>query len=198
MPMLLASSGYPLGALGTDAAAFGGMVVLIALVAAVVVFGRQSRFGPWVGRIAILAGAAGVVLFLHFHSVWREQDRQSRARDVIVLTETEMWTDAIDMFEDLVRIRFHYRNTSSRQVDQFAVSFSLSDPRGTGIISDEIVISTPVAARSRSSWTVTYWATCPQNFPPATWQLLTHQSIEDFEVGWYPHDLVFSSGEVLP
>lgn len=198
MPMLLASSGYPLGALGTDAAAFGGIVVLIALIAAVVVFGRQSRVGPWVGRIAILLGAAGVVLFLHFHAIWREQDRQSRARDVIVLTDTEMWTDAIDMFEDLVRIRFHYRNTSGRQVDQFTVSFALSDPRGLGIISDEIVISTPVAARSRSSWTVTYWATCPQDIPTASWQLLTHQSIEDFQVEWYPHDLVFTSGEVLP
>jgi hypothetical protein len=120
-----------------------------------------------------------------------------RARNVVRLTSVEMWTDAISQFDDIVRIRFRYRNTSDRDVDAFNARFVLRAPDGHLIIEDHISCENPVAAGASTSWTEKYWSTCDQHFSVEDWHALTHRDIADFNVEWWPAGLVFSDGETI-
>jgi hypothetical protein len=178
-----------LTALSRDVATLAGILILIAAVAALILFGRPTRLGPLLTRIAIVIAAAAVFGFLHFHATRQETERQRRARDAVVLLDVSMWTDGIDMFENLVRVRFRYRNTTPQRIDGFAAHFMLLDSND---------LASPIEPKATSSWTVTYWATCPQGFSPPVWEVLTHRDIRDLTVEWTPHDLVFADGRVVP
>jgi hypothetical protein len=144
-----------------------------------------------------------VALFVLGYQGWA-QYRQShpaqgcrRARNVVQLTSVEMWTDAISQFDDIVRIRFRYSNTSDRDVDAFNARFELRARDGHLIIKDQISCENPVAAGASTSWTEKYWSTCDQKFSIEDWHALTHRDIADFEVEWWPEGLVFSDGEII-
>jgi hypothetical protein len=186
-----------MGSPAIDILTMGGIMLAIGLAMALIIAGRRSALMALIGRLTILLAVAGLVVLVHYYSVHQEAQRQKRARDTIVLTSIEKQVDAINMFEDLVRIRFHYRNTTDREVTGFTVQFTLRDHHGVKLIEDEISIPASVGPRRQASWSATYWATCPQDFSPSVWELLTHQDIEDFQVEWEPVSLVFADGEVI-
>ena len=85
------------------------------------------------------------------------------------------------------------------------VPSGLFDPRQTLLLQPEAVRhsevqsmhAAPLAPQQTGSWMVKYWATCPQDFSPRTWERLVNQDIEDFEIEWYADGLVFADGQTL-
>ena len=177
-------------------------VLLMLMVAMVLIAGGilywQSSPAVRKRRFALLlivsaVAAAGLI----YHQKVRRA-RPITAGDVIELTSLEMWPDAITMFEDKLRIRFHYRNRTRKWVDAFSVHFLLRDARGDTLIDDYISIANQLGPQKASAWTQDYWATCPQGFSLEEWDVLTHGDIADFEVQWAPEGLYFCNGEVIP
>ncbi len=125
------------------------------------------------------------------------QPRYERARDVIVLASVDMWTDAISAFDDVLRIRFYYRNTVDREVEAFGAHFQVRDTNGCVLIDDHLAIDNPVGPKKSTSWTEKYWATCEQTFTLAEWDRLTHCDIADLDVEWHADGLVFADGEAI-
>ena len=184
-------------AMGRDFIVMVGALALIAVIMLLVTARGRSSGWTRAGRLAVLVflvGAAAV--WEHFRA--QERDfHAARARDVIALVSVEKQTDAVSMFEDIVRIHFRYRNLSDRAVQSFSVHFQLRDRQGGGLIDDHLSIPTLIAPRQSASWTVKYWASCPQDFSPREWQSLVNQGIEDFEVEWHPDGLAFADGETI-
>jgi len=184
-------------ALGTDVLVMGGILVAIAIGMLFVRYRRRSA--TW-GRLAKLSLVIAAVGGFAFWQYCREQEaafREARARDVVELISIEKSVDAVSMFEDIVRIHFRFRNMSSREVRSFGACFMLGDPMGGLIINDQISVTNTMAPGAVSSWSVKYWATCPQGFSPDQWEGLVKRDIEDFEIEWYADGLVFSDGETI-
>jgi len=187
-----------LDALSQDVLTVGGILLLIAAVAAGVLLARRAPPArTWLVRGALLVAAVGIVLLGQFVLTRQEALYRRSARDAIVLVAVEKETDAISHFEDIVRFRFRYRNLTDRDVASFTVRFRLWDEDGLLVVSDELSIPTGAPAGAASSWSVHYWATCPQEFSPRQWERLTRQEIDAFEVEWVPAALVYEDGEVL-
>lgn len=158
---------------------------------------RPKEMRPLTRGLVITAIAVGIIAVGYAFKSLLRSSPQKEAKDVIVLTSIDKWVDSISMFEDKVRIRFHYRNTTNREVDAFNVYFHLLDTEGDTLIIDYISIANRVGSNQVKSWTQEYWATCPQGFNLAAWDALVHKDITDFKVEWFPVGLIFSDGEAI-
>lgn len=184
-------------ALRQDFLVMGAILALIMVIMLLVSFRRASEGWARAGRLAVIACVlGGLALWQHFMK--QESDfRESRAREVIELVSIEKQADAINMFEDIVRIRFRFRNRSSRTVSAFNAQFQLIDPEGFLLIKDSFNVPALIKPGAAASWTVKYWATGPQEFTPRQWEVLLAQDIEDFSYEWYAEGLVFTDGVTL-
>jgi hypothetical protein len=184
-------------AIGTEAMTMVGLLVGIAIVVALLALRRRYARTLPLGRLALFAAGVAAVVGVHCHFVHENRARQRQARHAVELISVEKWTDAISLEEDLVRIRFRFRNATDRPIESFTVHFELLDRDDIRLIQDELSIPTGLGPHRRSSWTVTYWESCPQGFPPTIWERIRLQDIEDFAVEWEPNGLVFTDGEVI-
>ena len=144
-----------------------------------------------VGIVAI--GIAGAYFFV----TELKPSLVRKAADAITLTRAEMWIDAINMFDEKLRIRFHYHNASNREVAAFLVRFELRDQDGREIIRQDLSITNRVPPRGNSSWTEEYWSTGPQNIALEDWEALTHKDIADYRVEWKAVNVVCTDGTIL-
>ncbi|MFH1145330.1 MAG: hypothetical protein V1774_12410 [Candidatus Eisenbacteria bacterium] len=184
-------------ALGQDVLVMGAALAVILVVMLLVTFRRASPGWARAGRLAVIALALGGLGAWQYF-VRQERDyRESRAREVISLVSIEKQTDAVSMFEDIVRIRFRYRNLSRQAVSAFNASFQVRDAEGGSLINDQLSISASIQPGATASWMVKYWATCPQDFTPKQWEALVNQDIGDFEIEWYADGLVFEDGTTI-
>ena len=184
-------------ALSQDVLVMVGALAAIALIMFLVTARGRSAGWTRVGRIALVVFVVGGVAAWQYFRRQESAFHEGRARDVIALVSIEKQTDAISMLEDIVRIRFRFRNLSDRAVDAFSAYFAVLDPTGGVLIKDQLSIAAPLAPQQTGSWMVKYWATCPQGFSPRTWERLVNQDIEDFEIEWYADGLVFADGQTL-
>jgi hypothetical protein len=184
-------------ALGTDVLAMAGILGLIVLFGLLYRYRRQSATWGRIAKLALVLAAIGVFAFWQYCRDQEAAFREGRARDVIELVGIEKSVDAINMFEDIVRIQFRFRNMSRRTVESFGVQFMVRDPMGQMLINDQISVTSKIPSGQTSSWSVKYWATCPQDFSADAWEKIVRTDIQDFEVEWFADGLVFEDGEVI-
>jgi len=192
IPQVLASN-----ALGMDAMMMGGILAAIAVIMLLVSARRRSATWNRLAKLVIVVFAIGGFAFWQYCRDQEAAFREGRARDVIELVSIEKSVDAINMFEDIIRVRFRFRNMSKREVGSFGVYFMLRDAMGRTVIEDHLSVTNTIGPQQTSSWSVKYWATCPQEFSPDEWEELVKMDIQDFEIEWFADGLVFSDGETI-
>jgi len=174
-------------------------IVLVAIALVVLLIESRRRSAGWAraGRLAILLFALGAAATWEYFRVQEREFHERRARDVISLVSVDKQVDAVSMFEDIVRIRFRFQNHSRRAIDAFTAQFMLLDSSNACILKDQLSIPADLEPGEKGSWTVKYWASCPQGFSPQVWQMLSQKELEDFGVEWYVDAVYFKDGTTL-
>jgi hypothetical protein len=154
--------------------------------------GRSRNRRLLIGVLMVAALPAGYLSWTMLKPPPRELDDPE---EILELVSIEKWADAVSMFEDKLRLRFEYRNRSSRRVDAFAVYLRLEEKPGRVVLQDLISVSNPVGSGQTSSWTETYWATCKQVRSPESWAGLLQKDLNAYTIEWRPIGLVYEDGE---
>ncbi len=155
-----------------------------------------KRASAWWRRGALLVAVSLIVVVAHIYATHIMPHEARRAREAVELTDVEKWIDGISMFEDKVRVRLRYRNRTDRDIDSFTAHFAVSEGM-LKVIDDHLTIQGPLRAGARSSWTVAYWLSCPQEFSNEAWEKLLHRDIDHFEVRFATTSVAFADGEII-
>jgi len=185
------------GALGRDVIIMGTILAMIALAMLLVTLRRSSEGWTRAARVGVIVVVIGGLAAWQYLRKQEKDFREASARDAIALISVEKQVDAVSMFEDIVRIHFRFQNRSRRAVETFSASFQVEDGELGKMIEDHLSIPVALEPGATGTWSVKYWASCPQQFTTQEWEMLVARDLSDFDVQWTPEALIFRDGQTL-
>lgn len=117
--------------------------------------------------------------------------------DVLETVDVEMWPDAISRNEDVIRLRFHYRNLSNRKIERFTADYCTWNWTGDRLLFGEMAVTEILQPDESSSWSVSYHhGDCPW-ISTDDWRKLAQQDIRSLALRWRFKTVTFMDGTVL-
>ena len=148
-------------------------------------------------RLLILFIGLVIAIAWYIHRIPLKPQQFRYPDEALETVEIEMWPDAISESEDIIRLRFHYKNISKKVIESFSATFGLWNWTGDGLLFDEMTITDILHPDETSSWSTRYRH---RDFPAITretWQLLCQRDIRSLATQWRLQTLTFMDGQIL-